>query len=125
MPREAGQHEDGAGEDPHDFFYVLDACCDLLEEMGQTVHDEHYRDIILQAFPAEYERVPNASFEKRNFGVEFWHILHTMSTAFRAFLAPSRSQATASPCRQPDTPITTYGAAFAVASDTSCQTAPS
>ena len=38
------------GQDPDDFVFVLEECRDLLEEMGQTVHDEGYEDIILQAF---------------------------------------------------------------------------
>lgn len=47
--------------------------------MGQTVHDERYEDIILQAPPAEYERVRNASYEKRDFGLdEIRHIVDTM-----------------------------------------------
>ena len=41
------------GQDPDDFFFVLDECRDLLEEMGHTVHDERYEDIILQALPPE------------------------------------------------------------------------
>ena len=42
------------GQDFDDFFFVLNGGCDLLEKMGQTVHDECYEDIILQALPAEY-----------------------------------------------------------------------
>ena len=30
----------GAGQDPDDFFFVLDECRDLFEEMEQTVHNE-------------------------------------------------------------------------------------
>ena len=54
-------------------------CRDLLEEMGPTVQDERYEDIFLQALPAEYERVQNASGEKRRFGlVDIRNIVHTM-----------------------------------------------
>ena len=35
--------------------------------MGQSVPDERYKDIILQALPAEYERVRTASYERRDF----------------------------------------------------------
>ena len=35
--------------------------------MGQPVPDERYEDIILQAIPAEYERVRTASYERRDF----------------------------------------------------------
>ena len=35
--------------------------------MGQPVPDERYEDIILQALPAEYERVRTASYERRDF----------------------------------------------------------
>ena len=45
------------GQDPDDFLFILDECRDLLEEMGHTVHDERYEEIILQAFPPKYERV--------------------------------------------------------------------
>ena len=51
------------GQDPDDFFFVLDECRDLLEEMGQTVHDERYKDIIVQALSPEYESVGAASYE--------------------------------------------------------------
>lgn len=40
------------------------------------MHDERYEDIILQARLAEYERVRNASCEKRHFGLdEIRHIV--------------------------------------------------
>ena len=35
--------------------------------MGQSVPDERYEDIVLQALPAEYERVRTASYERRDF----------------------------------------------------------
>ena len=38
--------------------------------MGQTLHDERYEDIILQALPPEYERVRTASYERRDFGLD-------------------------------------------------------
>ena len=67
------------GQDPDDFFFVLDECCDLLEEMGQTVHDERYDDIILQALPPEYERVRTASYERRDYELDdIRHMVHTM-----------------------------------------------
>ena len=56
------------GQDPDDLFSVLDERRDLLEEMGQTAHDERYEDIILQAIPSEYERVRTASYERQDFG---------------------------------------------------------
>ena len=66
------------GQDPDDFFFVLDECCDLLEEMGQTVHDERYDDIILQALPPEYERVRTASYERRDYELDdIRHMVHT------------------------------------------------
>ena len=34
------------GQDPDDFVFILDKCRDLLQEMGQTVHDERYDDLI-------------------------------------------------------------------------------
>ena len=65
------------GQDPDDF--VLDECRDLLEEIGHTVHDERYEDIILQALPPEYERVRTASDERRDFGLDdIRHIIRTM-----------------------------------------------
>ena len=39
------------GQDLDDFFLILDECRGLLQEMGQTVHDERYEDIILRALP--------------------------------------------------------------------------
>ena len=41
------------GQDPDDFFFVLDECRQQLEDMGESVHDERYEDSILQALPAE------------------------------------------------------------------------
>ena len=58
------------GQDPDDIFFVLDECRDLLAEMGQTVHDERYGDIILQALPPDYERVRTASYETRDFALD-------------------------------------------------------
>ena len=46
-----------SGDDPDDFLYT----------MAQPMPDERYKDIILQALPAEYERVRTASYEKRDF----------------------------------------------------------
>ncbi|CAN0068573.1 unnamed protein product, partial [Laminaria digitata] len=67
------------GQDPDDLCFVLDECRDLLEEMGQTVHDERYEDIILQALPPEYESVRTASYERRDFGLDdIRHMVHTM-----------------------------------------------
>ena len=56
------------GQDPDGFFFILDGCCQQLEDTEESVHDERYEDIILQALPAEYERVRHASHEKRDFG---------------------------------------------------------
>ena len=55
------------GQNHDKLFFVLDGCRDHLEEMGHTVHNERYVDIIWQAFPAEYEGVQNASYENRDF----------------------------------------------------------
>ena len=67
------------GQDQDDLFFVLDECRDLLEEMGQTLHDERCEDIILQALPPEYESVRTASYERRVFGLDdIRHMVHTM-----------------------------------------------
>ena len=116
-----------SGEDPDDFFLVLDGCCDLHVEMGQTVHDERYESVILQTLPAEHERVRNASYEKRDLRlVEVRHMVHTT-------LVDSLSQPS------PSKPVAGRGVAIQAAghansdvwckycrvSETSCQTAPS
>ena len=56
-----------SGDDPDDFLYTMDGYREHLEDMGQPVPDERYEDIILQALPAEYERVRTASYERRDF----------------------------------------------------------
>ena len=56
------------GQDPDDFFLILDECRQQLEDIGESVHDEWYEDIILQALPLEYERVRQTSHEKRDIG---------------------------------------------------------
>ena len=67
------------GQDPDDIFFVLDEYRDLLEEMGQTVHDERYEDIVLQALSPEYERVRTASYERQDFELDdIRHMVHTM-----------------------------------------------
>ena len=67
------------GKDPDKFFSILDECRDLLQEMGQTVHNKRYEDIILRALPIEYERVLTASYERRDFGLDdIRHMVHTM-----------------------------------------------
>ena len=56
-----------SGDDPDNFLYTMDGFRERLEGMGQPVPDEGYEDIILQALPAEYERVRTASYERRGF----------------------------------------------------------
>ena len=56
-----------SGDDPDDFLYTMDGYRERLKDMGQPVPDERYEDIILQALPAEYERVRTASYERRDF----------------------------------------------------------
>ena len=48
----------------------MDDNCERLEVMGQPVPDARYEEIILQALPAEYERVSTASYERRDFHLE-------------------------------------------------------
>ena len=50
-----------SGDDPDDFLHTMDGYRERLKDMGQPVLDERYEDIILQALPAEYERVRTAS----------------------------------------------------------------
>ena len=45
----------------------MDGYRERLKGMGQPVPDERYEDIILQALPAEYEKVRTASYERRDF----------------------------------------------------------
>ena len=56
-----------SGDDPYDFLYTMDGYRERLKDMGQPVSDERYEVIILQALPAEYERVRTASYERRDF----------------------------------------------------------
>ena len=53
-----------SGDGPDDFLYTMHVFRERLEDMGQPVPDERYEDIILQAIPAEYERVRTASYER-------------------------------------------------------------
>ena len=105
------------GQDPDDLFFVLDECRDLLEEMGRTIHDERYKDIILQALPPKYERVRTASNERRGFGLDgLWDMVHAM-------YVDSRSLSTLS--RWWGTPAIICSAISAKDSDASRRTAPS
>ena len=56
-----------SGDDPDGFLHTMDVIRERLEDMGQPVPDERYKDIILQAILAEYERVRTASYERRDF----------------------------------------------------------
>ena len=68
-----------SGQDPDDFVSVPVECRELFEEMGQTVHDERYEDVIFQVLPPEYERVRIVSYERRDFGLDdIRHMVHTM-----------------------------------------------
>ena len=60
-----------SGDDPDDFLYTMDGYRERLKDMGQPVPDERYEDIILQALPAEYERVRTASYERRDFHLAY------------------------------------------------------
>ena len=64
---------------PTTCFFILNGYRDLFEEMGQTIYDERYEDILLQPLPEEYERVRNVSYEKRDFRlVDIRHMIHTV-----------------------------------------------
>ena len=57
------------GEDPIDFFTKLDEQRLRLADMGETLTDESYEDIILRALPKEYDFVWQQSHMNRNFGL--------------------------------------------------------
>ena len=56
-----------SGDDPDDFLHTMDGYHERLKDMDQPVPDERYEDIILEALPAEYERVRTASYGRRGF----------------------------------------------------------
>ena len=56
-----------SGDDPDHFMYTMNGFRECLEDMSQPVPDEWYEEIILQALPAEYERVRTASYERLDF----------------------------------------------------------
>ena len=56
-------------EDPTDFFAKLDEQRLRLADMGETLTDESYEDIILRALPKEYDFVRQQSHMNRNFGL--------------------------------------------------------
>ena len=67
------------GQDSDDIFFILDECRQQLEDMGESVHDERYEDIILQALPVKYERVRLTSHEKGDFGLDdIPHMVHSI-----------------------------------------------
>ena len=64
------------GDETDDFLYIMDGFRGRLEDMGQPVPDERYEDIILQALPAEYERVHTASYEMQDFPpADIWRMI--------------------------------------------------
>ena len=58
-----------SGEDPIDFFTKLDEQRVRLADMGETLTDESFEDIILRALPKEYDFVRQQSHMNRNFGL--------------------------------------------------------
>ena len=58
-----------SGEDPLDFFAKLDEQRLRLADMGETLTDESYEDIILRALPKEYDFVRQQSHMNRKFGL--------------------------------------------------------
>ncbi|CAM9719821.1 unnamed protein product, partial [Sphacelaria rigidula] len=63
----------------------MDGYRDRLEEMGQSVPDERYEDIILRALPAEYERVRIASCERRDLNLS--DLRYMVSTMYAGYLS--------------------------------------
>ena len=58
-----------SGEDPTDFFAKLDEQRLRLVDMGETLTDESYEDIILRALPKGYDYVRQQPHMNRNFGL--------------------------------------------------------
>ena len=54
-----------SNDDPDDFLCTMDGYRERLKDMNQPVPDERYEEIVLQALPAEYERVRTDSYERR------------------------------------------------------------
>lgn len=78
MPREAGQRAGETRLAPNNLFFVLDEYHQF-EDMGHTVHDKQYGNVILQALCTEYENVRLASYEKWDFRVDdIWYMVHTI-----------------------------------------------
>ena len=73
-----------SGQDPDELFFVLNECRGLLGEMGQTVHDKRYENIIFQALPAGAKRQLREEI--------FWTRVHS-------------AHATHHVCRQPFAPF--------------------
>ena len=58
-----------SGEDPTDFFAKLDEQRLRLADMGETLTNESYEDIILRALPKDYDFVRQQSHMNRTFGL--------------------------------------------------------
>ena len=81
-----------SGEDPIDFLAKLDEQRLRLADMGETLTDESYEDIILRALPKEYDFVRQQSHMNRNFG-----LTGIKTTAINMFIddLPRKSSASA------------------------------
>lgn len=67
------------GKETDDLFFILNECRQLLDGMGQTVHDKRYDKFFRQVLPAEYERVRLTSYEKWGVGLnDIWHMMYAM-----------------------------------------------
>ena len=78
-------------EDPDDFLYKKDRCCDRLNSVTpkEGPSDRRYEDIILQCLPPEYDRIRQTHFEREDCNLE--DIRRMMSEIYADNLARSHS----------------------------------
>ncbi|CAN0535206.1 unnamed protein product, partial [Ectocarpus sp. 12 AP-2014] len=58
------------GEDPDDFFATVEDLRERLKDVGGTISDDKFEDIILLAISNDYDFVRQTSFRVRDFGLE-------------------------------------------------------
>lgn len=58
------------GQDPEDFFSKIEHLWQRLDDMGETISDERFQDIILQGLPDDYRFIQDTHHRDRTFGLE-------------------------------------------------------
>ena len=58
------------GQDPDDYFILLDERRARLAENGEVISDERFEDIVLRGVSSDHDYIPNTSYRDPNVGLK-------------------------------------------------------